>query len=161
MGMFDYFTPNGDPRFVCSEGHPIASLQTKDFDCELDVFEVVDGALMRHRGTLTSNRGNVEPVTESTTAEVYGDCEECPVVIRAWTLNGCLQRRRLEVWYEFDIVIVDGAIQEVARKTPTTAEQLAEYLKHSDAIGPMSPASATYLMEDEEGITLIEGEANE
>ena len=158
MGMFDYFTPNGDLRFVCSEGHPIASLQTKDFDCELDVLEVVevvDGTLMRHRGMLTSNRGNVEPVTGSTSAEVYGDCEQCPVVIRAWTSDGCIQRRRIEVWVEFDIVIIDGSIQSVTRKTPSTAEHLAEHLKHEDAIGPMSPARATHLMEDEEALRLI------
>lgn len=147
MGMFDYFTPNGDPRFVCSEGHPFTQLQTKDLDCLMDEIEIVDGKIVRHGSWLREERAPTA-LTVTTSIDVYDFCDRCPVFIRrGTTVKGDTFLTRLEVWYEFSVDLIEGCVTTVTRTSPSTAAWIAA-TSTPDVIGPMTSEEATRRMAD-------------
>jgi len=134
MGMFDYVTAD-DERIVCSEGHRIRQLQTKDLNCTLARVEIADGVVAAHPSFLGVVEPAVHPLTD--TIEIYGDCDECPCFVQAGTAN------LVQVWCEFDVRVVADRIESVTRTSASTAEFLADRPPWLEgAFGPMSLADA-------------------
>lgn len=135
MGMFDW-VHSDDPRFVCSEGHRIVSMQTKDCDCTLGTISIdAGGRVTQHKGPL--GFAHVGPMNE--TLEVYGDCDQCPALVQAKTLNLC------SVGVDFDVTVENDIVTRVHRASPTTAEHLAKDVAQpymAGCAGPMPYADA-------------------
>ena len=99
MGMYDTIYVD-DPRFTCEKGHPVKSLQTKDFDCELEYYKLTKD----NRITITNSRSAI-PKTGCLEGDweinVLGCCEEC--------------EGKPSYWVEFAIVMRGGVVTEVRR----------------------------------------------
>lgn len=140
MGLFDYVTAS-HPQLVCSEGHPIRTMQTKDAGCTMGDL-IITGELYIFKDGGWGHRHPSEPPLSATgTREiaVYGDCEACPAFIQADTLNLC------EHTVDFRITLRDGRVISIERTSPGLAEWLEQTpLKpHMAACwGPMSYADA-------------------
>ncbi len=101
MGMFDTvrFIPGKSDLPRCAAGHAIEYFQTKDFDCQLDTYYVLDGRFYRQRGAAVvehiervgdrleiTHRWSVAPFTDNYPGEVtiYTSCDKCPGQRKPW-----------------------------------------------------------------------------
>lgn len=125
MGLYDDLTCE-DPRFVCSEGHSLASaeFQTKDLGCTMG-HATIDAS-----GEFFYRPGEWGDPEVGTMIEIYTDCRQCPAFVQADTGN------LIDVWVQFDIELADlaeksnpdvytGRVVSVARVSEPTAEWLA------------------------------------
>jgi hypothetical protein len=125
MGMFDTIRFHGDAAPRCPAGHRLADLQTKDLDCTLDVYSVLEGRLYRpgreraesvvldDRGRLILTETKIaEPTAISVSLTAYGSCPECLPVLylgEGGLHHDYVQERRL--WCEWRFVFRDGRLE--------------------------------------------------
>lgn len=120
MGCFDWVQADG-PEFVCSEGHPIAEMQTKHLGATTGHASLSGGWFSFVNGGWDGMDAEDDapdgPLTR--TIEVYGDCHQCPAFLQARTLNLCA------LGVEFRVAIANDVIVAVERTSETLAEFLA------------------------------------
>lgn len=134
MGLFDYVHAVG-PEFVCDQGHPVGMMQTKDLGMTM-------GELVIEGGRATFRDGGwgdppAQPL--ALTAEVYGECQECPAFVQARTLNLCPHGS------SFDVEIAGDRVVSAKRTSQTLDEFLTNEPKEpwmKDCHGPMPYAEA-------------------
>ena len=135
MGMFDDFafqTPH--PKIVCSMGHSVKGFQTKDFECLLDRYLVKENQLYVSRfgaadDSEHSESGEpLEPVSVTTTANIYTDCSQCPPVYTRQDGNelGKVWITVHRPWCEFVLFFEKGILTEVISVEQETLEHLKQ-----------------------------------
>lgn len=138
MGLYDHVKTD-HPEFVCSEGHRLTLLQTKDFDCVMgDVRIAADGKVTFSGGPMgmpwpNDARGYLGRIN------VYDFCPDCPAYVAPGTFNVH------HVWVEFEVEIINGVVRSIQRISGPTAEEIANTLAlphMKEAVGPMSPIDA-------------------
>lgn len=145
MGMYDhlrFLDVNDAPK--CAAGHRLheVELQTKDFDCDLDTYLVLDGVLFREYGGL---RADVVTVTKREHVDndvittwqtkaplvpftgyvhTYTSCRTCLPVLeyRPGTFGDGIQEHY--PWCEFKIEFRDGSLERVSPVRVETRDQL-------------------------------------
>lgn len=137
MGMFDTIRVIGDdPRLLCAEGHQLDDLQTKDLDCNCDIYWLYNGVLYRPPGDdeggareSSWDAGGDVLVRRSTEAFprchttisflVYSHCPLCrPVVFARGEARGSfIQDGNIDTrqpWCEWRIHLAQGAVEAVS-----------------------------------------------
>jgi hypothetical protein len=144
MGLYDTITFYADGVPTCAAGHQIASLQSKDLECEMADYAVYrdrlyrvgadgeeaatagpDGTLILHR------RRRADPLALTADITAYAHCERCRPVLyieasgRAW--GDYVQER--QPWCESRLVVVAGAIERRVGVRLETRDSVAETLR--------------------------------
>ena len=144
MGLYDTITFYADGVPACAAGHRIASLQSKDLECEMADYAVyrdrlyrvgADGeeaAALGPDGTLILQRERrADPIALTADITAYAHCECCRPVLfieasgRAW--GDYVQER--QPWCEWRLVVVAGAIERRVGVRLETREIVAETLR--------------------------------
>lgn len=140
MGLFDYVSVS-DARFVCSEGHDLSGceFQSKDFGETMGTVVIdADGRIDFIEGYC----GKPEP--DSTTAEIYCDCQRCPAFVQDGTGNLC------PCPVEFRITIVGDRVTGVERISDASSDWLSsepkkEYMRNCEGPMPFEEAKRLHI----------------
>jgi hypothetical protein len=143
MGMYDTirFHDNAAPR--CAAGHRCGDLQTKDLECDLEVYAVYGDRLYRpaegrtesaeldDRGRLVLTETRVaEPASVSAELTAYSHCAECRPVLYltegAWHGDAVQERRP---WCEWRFVFRAGRLQRCEGVRVESREAVADALR--------------------------------
>ena len=144
MGLYDSITFYADGAPACAAGHRLASLQSKDLECEMADYAVYRDRLYRvgadgdeaaaigPEGTLVLHRERrAEPIALTADITAYADCERCAPVLyieasgRRW--GDYVQER--QPWCEWRLVVVAGTIERRVGVRLETREMVAETLR--------------------------------
>jgi hypothetical protein len=143
MGMFDTIRFHGDVAPRCPAGHRLADLQTKDLECTLEVYSVLEGRLYRpakersesvaidDRGRLILTESRLaEPASISASLTAYGFCADCRPVL--YLGEGGLHRDSVQErrpWCEWRFVFRDGRLERCEAVRTESREVVAEALR--------------------------------
>lgn len=145
MGMFDnvyLIDPAARAQCTCALGHlpeETTEFQTKDLDCLMDDYFVVDGKLHRRSGrwlvdeSMPPPEGHGEPIDYTGQVRFYAACRSCPETLWENPLrHSNLGPHRQTSWNEFVALFHRGKLLIVE---PVTRETIEEVRKKMTTLG--------------------------
>lgn len=129
MGFYDAITCQ-DQRFVCSEGHQLLNLQTKDLGCTGGSGKIEQEVLTLEPNIYDSPIKT--PITK--TIQLYATCHQCPALVSIYG-------NMVSCWVEFKVSIIKNHVKTVKRVSADAKIQLEEARYYSNMQGEIIEVS--------------------